>query len=283
LDVARQAVSVDERTAGLARAQLRAAGPAGLDALFTAHDAEIRGMLAGGAGQGQVPASWERVRAAIDTVARQRDAHASHLFWYTDLSEARRAARAAHRPILSLRLLGNLDEELSCANSRYFRTALYANRAISNRLRGGWILHWESVRPAPHMTIDIGDGRRIEPTVTGNSLPNGLEENGKDPHVWPRLSNLASFRGDLLPAEKVVRRIATVGSEERGEFLTAFHRNRMEETERSWDELTRGHDVKTLSEQEWDRLALQHASDARLDANSVALMRLKTLGLYDPD
>src|SRR5262249_39976534 len=204
LDVARQAVSVDERTAGLARAQLRAAGPAGLDALFTAHDAEIRGMLAGGAGQGQVPASWERVRAAIDTVARQRDAHASHLFWYTDLSEARRAARAAHRPILSLRLLGNLDEELSCANSRYFRTALYANRAISNRLRGGWILHWESVRPAPHMTIDFGDGRRVERTVTGNSLHYVLDEDGNVLDVWPGLVSPAGFLGDLERAEQLV-------------------------------------------------------------------------------
>ena len=154
-----EAVSPDAGVARQARAQLRAAGPEGLETLFGVHEETVREILSGASGSDPEPESWARVRGAIDSVARQRDAHASRLFWYTDLSAARQAAQAGNRPILSLRLLGNLDDELSCANSRYFRTALYANRAISDKLRAGWILHWVSVRPAPHVTIDFGDGR----------------------------------------------------------------------------------------------------------------------------
>src|SRR5690348_10091626 len=52
-----------------------------------------------------------RFNAAIDQVCRQRDCAWSGLYWYTDFEAARRAARATGRPILSLRLLGNLDQE----------------------------------------------------------------------------------------------------------------------------------------------------------------------------
>ncbi len=58
-----------------------------------------------------------RLRAALDTVSAQRDAFASGLYWYTDLESAKAAASESHRAILSLRLLGRLDEELSCANT----------------------------------------------------------------------------------------------------------------------------------------------------------------------
>ena len=88
---------------------------------------------------------------------------------------ARGRASARASPSSRLRLLGRLDEELSCANSRFFRTALYANAAISDELRKNWILHWESVRPAPKVTIDFGDGRVLEP-----------HDHGQQPALRPR-------------------------------------------------------------------------------------------------
>ena len=73
--------------------------------------------------------------AALDAVGQQRDCYASQLYWFTDLEQAKAAAKASGKPILSLRLLGRLDEEFSCANSRFFRTALYANGEVSKVLR----------------------------------------------------------------------------------------------------------------------------------------------------
>src|SRR5262245_17682446 len=74
------------------------------------------------------------LREQIDQMAGQKDAHLSRLFWYTDLNAAMNEAKRTNRPVLSLRLLGRLDTELSCANSRFFRAILYADPAISQLL-----------------------------------------------------------------------------------------------------------------------------------------------------
>src|SRR4051794_38714030 len=103
----------------------------------------------------------------LDQLCAQKDAHTSLLYWFTDLPAAIAQARRLRKPILSLRLLGRLDEELSCANSRFFRKLLYPQPQINQILRRDFVLHWESVRAVPRVTVDFGDGRRIERTLTG--------------------------------------------------------------------------------------------------------------------
>src|SRR6187551_2404363 len=103
----------------------------------------------------------------------------SSLTWFTDLDRALAQARRDRKPILSLRLLGRLDEELSCANSRFFRKSLYPDPQINRMLREQFVLHWESVRPVPLVTIDFGDGRRVVRTLTGNSAHLVLDWRGR--------------------------------------------------------------------------------------------------------
>src|SRR5215470_13530070 len=136
----------------------RQLGPRGLDAFIAAH-----GIAPG---------------AELDRVCAQRDAHTTLLYWFTELPAAVAEARRTQRPILSLRLLGRLDEELSCANSRFFRKLLYPDPQINQVLRNEFVLHWQSVRPVPRVTIDFGDGRRIERTLTGNSAHVVLDMHG---------------------------------------------------------------------------------------------------------
>ena len=107
----------------------------------------------------------------LDRVCGVRDCADIRLFWYTDLEAAKAAARAAGKPILSLRLMGRLDEEFSCANSRFFRTVFYKNREINQLLRDHYILHWRSVRPVPRVTIDFGDGSHLERTLSRQQHP----------------------------------------------------------------------------------------------------------------
>src|SRR4051794_3157865 len=90
-------------------AQLRSMGQPGVDALMQWRQSRKLD-----------DAAQQRFDAAIDRVCRQRDCAWSGLYWYTDLAAAEAAAQREHKPILTLRLLGNLDEELSCANSRFF-------------------------------------------------------------------------------------------------------------------------------------------------------------------
>jgi hypothetical protein len=119
------------------------------------------------------------------------------LSWFSDLPSAIAEARRLQRPILSLRLLGRLDEELTCANSRFFRKFLYVDPKIHRMLRDQFVLHWQSLRPVPRVTIDFGGGRRITKTLTGNSAHLVLDSHGRVVDALPGLFSREVF-GELL-------------------------------------------------------------------------------------
>ena len=163
-----------------AETALRAKGQAGVDALFAARPDTATGV-----------ATWEQ---ALDRVCAQRYCRHSRLFWHTDFESAVAEAEGSDRPILSLRLLGRLDEDRSCANSRFFRTVLYADPAVARDLRERFVLHWSSERPVPKLTIDYGDGRQIEGTITGNSVHYVLDSHGRLVDALPGLYGPGLFR-----------------------------------------------------------------------------------------
>ena len=116
--LALNAVSDDAAESTAAIEELRSRGQDGLDALIGAYVDEVKRRREGALTSPSV--HWPLIASAIDRVAAQRDAYASGLYWYTDFDQARAVSKASAKPILSLRLLGRLDEELSCANSRFF-------------------------------------------------------------------------------------------------------------------------------------------------------------------
>jgi hypothetical protein len=178
---------------------------------------------------------WKRLSAAIDTVAAQKDAAYSGLYWYTDLEKAKAAAKESHKPILSLRLLGTLDTEFSCANSRFFRTVLYANADVSKALRERFVLHWQSVRPVPKVTIDMGDGRVISRTITGNSVHYVLDAEGRPLDAVPGLYGPNAFVRALGDAEQLASALAkTTDAGARQVMLTDWHAERASRLTRQW-------------------------------------------------
>lgn len=212
---ARTAVARDATAANAAVARLRAEGQAGLDALLAEHKDVLD--------RGTKDPLWPRVTKAIDKVAAQKDAFASRLYWYTDLEQAKAAARASGRPILSLHLLGRLDEDLSCANSRFFRTSLYADPKVSALLRENFVLHWESERPAPKITIDFGDGRKLERTVTGNSVHYVLDADGRPVDAIPGLAGAGMFRAELSEDAELEHSLRGLAPAERAARLSKHH------------------------------------------------------------
>jgi hypothetical protein len=200
-DWARQATSNDQPTARGAQDNLRAAGPAGLLALEQAYAPEIQShRINPGANDNQ----WLPITSALDRVGGQYDDYAGGLYWYTDLGKAEAAAKASGKPILSLRLLGHLDQELSCANSRFFRATLYSNAQVSQLLRDKFILHWESVRAVPVITIDFGNGRKLVQTIAGNSIHYVLDADGRVVDALPGLYNARTFISELQGAAEAV-------------------------------------------------------------------------------
>lgn len=225
-----KAVSENSAEAAPAIAELRALGPAGLDELFRTYSREIDQQVTHPL-LNATP-EWKRLSAALDEVSQQKDSYLSGLYWYTDFAQAKAAARAANKPILSLRLLGKLDEEFSCANSRFFRTILYSNAEVSKLLREKFILYWESERPVPKVTIDFGDGRKLERTLTGNSIHYVLDADGKVIDALPGLYGPGAFMRLLNQMEAVFRE---PDSKDRPAApAVPYHRARLNATNVAW-------------------------------------------------
>jgi hypothetical protein len=224
---AQRVLSTNDAIASNAVVMLRSAGRDGLNALFETHQQLLASH------RGEEP-QWIRLRAALDAVGGQRDCYASRLFWHTNFDDAKVEAQRTGKPILSLRLLGNLNEELSCANSRFFRTTLYANKEVSDYLRDHFVLHWKSVRPVPRISIDMGDGRKIERTITGNSIHYVLAANGEVVDALPGLYGPRAFLAGLKSAAELATRTAKIDSASRGTWLENFHSAALNDINQRW-------------------------------------------------
>jgi hypothetical protein len=123
--------------------------------------------------------------------------------------------------------MGRLDEEFSCANSRFFRTVFYKNESINQILRDRYVLHWRSVRPVPRVTIDFGDGNRVEQTLTGNSIHYILDANGRVLTPLPGLYGPASFQRALREGEKAARAAAVLDDEQFAGWAVARYRREL--------------------------------------------------------
>jgi hypothetical protein len=203
----------------------RAEGPTALARLL----AELARLPAG--------VERERLTATIDKVAGQRYASWSRLYWYDDLDAARAAARATGKPILSLRMLGRLDEDLSCANSRFFRTTLYPDAAVAELLRERFILHWSSERDVPRVTVDFGDGRTLASTVTGNSAHYILDADGRPLDVLPGLYSPQVFRNELTSALAMFGRIKGTVGRDRDAAVLAYHQAAAQAAAARWNDV----------------------------------------------
>jgi hypothetical protein len=196
-----------------------------LDALLARYDREPDG-----------PAR-DRLAARIDAIAHQKYATVSRLFWHIDLGSAKAAARQQRRPILHLRMLGSLEEDLSCANSRLFRATLYANQDLSRFLRERFVLYWSSERPVPRVTIDYGDGRTLERTTAGNSAHYVLDQDGDVLDVVPGLYAPAAFRRALESSLALAGRVRDKSDSERARLVADYHRQQVSAAERDWQRL----------------------------------------------
>ncbi|HKG81152.1 MAG TPA: hypothetical protein VKA78_17075, partial [Pyrinomonadaceae bacterium] len=145
-----------------------------------------------------------------------------------------KASRETGKPILSLRLLGKLTDELSCANSRFFRTVLYSNAEVSAVLRECFVLHWQSERPVPTITIDFGDGRKLERTITGNSIHYILDSSARPIEALPGLYGPQAFLRGLANAETLFKSLAGKSDQEKESQLANYYRERNNKIQLAW-------------------------------------------------
>ncbi len=322
--LAARATSADRAESARAIAELRSMGPAGLNVLRQTYAAAIKRHVDFPL-ETETP-EWIRLKIALDAVSQQKDSYLGGLYWYTDFNEAKAAASRNGKPILSLRLLGKLSEEFSCANSRFFRTVLYSNAEVSQRLKENFILHWQSVRPAPRVTIDFGDGRKLERTLTGNSIHYILDTDGRAIDALPGLYGPQAFLRQLRDNETLMRLMSKESKQQAEDRLRGYHRNRINAINLAWVADTQAigkeipKDIRIIRNQDgtpealavsslaitkaysettilrsmtagsealgaitdeaaWRKIAELHMEDARLDSQSIGLIKRETQNL----
>ncbi len=228
------------------------------------------------------PATLPRWKTLADAVAGQRDSHFSGLYWHADLATALEVAKRENKPILSLRLLGKLTDELSCANSRFFRTTLYPHAAVRSLLAERFVLHWQSVRAVPIITIDFGDGRSIKRTITGNSLHLVLDARGRTVDVLPGLYGAGFFARVLQQSEPVVKQLVNLDDLHFGRELAKFHQQQLSDQETRWSEDWRQLKAESvpklgaeLDDAMWATLAQRYQREVAFDGATVAAVRSK--------
>lgn len=231
-ELVERAVSENVAESAAAIEELRSLGPAGLHELRTRYAAQIKNHIDDPLLKADP--EWQRITKALDTVSGQKNSYLSGLYWYTNLGEAQNVSQQSGKPILSLRLLGKLTDELSCANSRFFRTVLYSNAEISAVLRDRFVLHWQAVRPAPVITIDFGDGRKLERTITGNSIHYVLDSSGQAIEAFPGLYGPKAFLRGLTDAEGLFKLLSSNKSDVRELILASHHQTRSDQIDSAW-------------------------------------------------
>jgi hypothetical protein len=223
-------VSVAAKTTSSAEIdRYREQGYAGIDEFLKTNGAEMARLRT----QTDNP-RWQELSQTLDRICKQRDCEASRLYWHTDLAQAKQAAAASNKPILSLRMLGNLDEELSCANSRFFRITLYSHPEIAKLLRDKYVLHWQSVRPVPKITIDFGDGRKVQQTITGNSIHYILDKTGRPIDALPGLYAPQAFKRHLAQAAEFVTKYHQLADNERRTAIDTYHQTQLTNLQANW-------------------------------------------------
>ncbi|MFN0138805.1 MAG: hypothetical protein ACKVQW_01805 [Pyrinomonadaceae bacterium] len=271
-ELSTQAASEDHSAAMTAIRELRSMGQVGLDALFVKYATEIEEF----AKTGDATDEWKSIANALDTVAMQKDAYAAHLYWYTDIDQAKRIAKQKNKPILTLRLLGNLNEEFSCANSRLFRALLYSNSEVSKYLRDNYVLHWQSVRPAPRITIDFGDGRKIERTITGNSIHYIIDSDGQIIDALAGLYSPNAFLSYLKRSRAILNVTAKLSPIEKQKSLLAFRKENFDAIRKDRDSAVQSAEV-TFTEPKNTTAALavmERATSKAIVVDEVSLLRV---------
>lgn len=210
----RQALATDPAASQQAVSALRQIGAPAVERLLASRPT----------GDRAAEQAWHR---ALDAVCGQLGCVHSRLFWYQDFDLAVREAQRSQRPILSLRLLGRLDEALSCANSRFFRSILYADPMLSDFLRRRFVLHWSTERPVPTFHIDFGGGRSLEGTITGNSIHYVLDPQGRLVDGLPGLYGPGLLRQRLWAAAALADELAPLDDSAFVQERAMAHRQRL--------------------------------------------------------
>ncbi len=113
--------------------------------------------------------------------------------WFDSLEDAKQQAEQSGKPILLLSMFGQIDEKMPCANARTLRATLFNDPEFKKFAEEEAIVAWEMVRKVPRVSIDFGDGKKIERTVRGNAVMYLCNAEGKVIDAYPGIYTKEDF------------------------------------------------------------------------------------------
>lgn len=113
--------------------------------------------------------------------------------WFDSLEDAKTQAKRTGKPILLLSMFGHLDEKMPCANARTLRATLFKDPAFKKFAEEEAVLAWEMVREVPKITIDFGDGKKLERTARGNAVMYLCNADGNVMDAYPGIYTADDF------------------------------------------------------------------------------------------
>jgi len=153
--------------------------------------------------------------------------------WYASFADAQAEAKKTGKPILFLSMFGRLDEEMPCANARTLRATLFKDPEFKKLITRDVIPAWEMVRAVPHITIDLGDGKKINRTARGNAVMYLCNPDGKVVDAFPGIYT----SHDFMPAiHESIDQLAHADAA----TVIAYHKERGHMIRPSWTTMSKG-------------------------------------------
>jgi hypothetical protein len=141
--------------------------------------------------------------------------------WHASFAEAKLASEKSHKPVLLFHMFGYLDRQYCCSNARIARTVLFSSDKIAKYINATFEPVWESVRPAPLVTLDFGNGHTVRRTLHGNIATYICGSDGAVYDILPGIYSPAVYRSQL----EACKTLADPACSRTGNELTAFLRD----------------------------------------------------------
>jgi hypothetical protein len=100
---------------------------------------------------------------------------------------------------------------------------LFSHPGIVSAMNERFECAWEMVRPAPRVSIDFGDGRTLERTLSGNVATYVTLADGRVIDVVPGLVNPVEFQRRLDEGERLAARANQLPADLADDFVPSYH------------------------------------------------------------
>ncbi len=143
--------------------------------------------------------------------------------WHATTEVALAAAKLSKKPVLVFQMMGQLDQQFCCTNARLARTMLFSNTEVAKFIDATFEPVWVSVRSAPLVTIEYGNGTKVLRTLEGNLATYVCDAEGMIHDVLPGIYTPVPYREQLELLATLANNLSKVSVEERMTRLKAYH------------------------------------------------------------